>query len=378
MIRFGIDCPSLAAHIPGRAALVTAPSGRSADNRSSIDVLKDVCCLRLLLAPEHGVRGDKAAGEVFSDGVDAPSGLRVKSLYRPGSGRLTRETASEFDTLVYDIQDVGCRYYTFISTLKNLLLDCAAYGKRLVVLDRPDPLGRAAEGIVLEAGMESFVGCYTLPPRYGMTCGEFARMVNAEAHIGCALDIVPCEGYDPSVSFPEWGRPWVMPSLAMPRYETALLYPGTCLLEGTNLSEGRGTADPFALLGAPFIDAESLCRELDALALPGLAVTPAYFTPTASKHAGVLCGGVHLHVMDAAALRPTELGLRLLALVRDMYPKDFSLLPPVREGGRPFVSLLAGHRELERPDWDAETLIVRARRECEAFAERRKPYLLYE
>ena len=149
MIRFGIDSAELAAYIPGRAALVTAPSGRSADNRSSIDVLKEVCDLRLLLAPEHGVRGDKAAGEVFSDSVDAPSGLRVKSLYRPGSKRLTRETASEFDTLVYDIQDVGCRYYTFISTLKNLLFDCAEYGKRLVVLDRPDPLGRTAEGVVL-------------------------------------------------------------------------------------------------------------------------------------------------------------------------------------------------------------------------------------
>ena len=336
MIRFGIDSTELAAHIPGRAALVTAPSGRSADNRSSIDVLKEVCDLRLLLAPEHGVRGDKAAGEVFSDSVDAPSGLRVKSLYRPGSKRLTRETASEFDTLVYDIQDVGCRYYTFISTLKNLLFDCAEYGKRLVVLDRPDPLGRTAEGVVLEKGMESFVGCHTIPPRYGMTCGEFARMVNAEEHIGCALDIVRCEGYDPRVSFPDWGRPWVMPSLAMPRYETALLYPGTCLLEGTNLSEGRGTADPFALLGAPFIDAEALCRELDALALPGLAVTPAYFTPTASKHAGTLCGGVHLHVMDAAALRPTELGLRLLALVRDMYPNDFA-----RPGGRTALHLAA-------------------------------------
>lgn len=249
MIRFGIDSAELSAHIPGRAALVTAPSGRSADNRSSIDVLKEVCDLRLLLAPEHGVRGDKAAGEVFSDSVDAPSGLRVKSLYRPGSKHLTRETALEFDTLVYDIQDVGCRYYTFISTLKNLLFDCAEYGKRLVVLDRPDPLGRTAEGVVLEKGMKSFVGCHTIPPRYGMTCGEFARMVNAEEHIGCALDIVRCEGYDPRVSFPDWGRPWVMPSLAMPRYETALLYPGTCLLEGTNLSEGRGTADPFALLG---------------------------------------------------------------------------------------------------------------------------------
>ena len=377
MIRFGIDSAELSARIPGRAALVTAPSGRSFDNRSSIDVLKDVCDLVLLLAPEHGVRGDKAAGEVFSDGVDALSGLRVKSLYRPGSKRLAPETAEEFDTLVYDIQDVGCRYYTFISTLKNLLYDCAEHGKRLVVLDRPDPLGRTAEGTVTEPGAESFVGCAAIPVRYGLTCGEFARMINAEERIGCALDIVRCEGYDPLAAFPGWDRPWVMPSLAMPRLDTALLYPGTCLLEGTNLSEGRGTADPFAILGAPFIDAERLCRELEALRLPGLAAAPVFFTPTASKHAGTLCGGVHLHVTDAGALQSVELGIRLLDILRRDYPDDFAFLPPVRPDGRPFISLLAGHREFERPDWDAEALIERGRRESAAFEARRGAYLLY-
>ena len=377
MIRFGIDSAELSAHIPGRAALVTAPSGRSADNRSSIDVLREVCDLRLLLAPEHGVRGDKAAGEVFSDSVDKPSGLPVKSLYRPGSRRLPRETAAAFDTLVYDIQDVGCRYYTFISTLKNLLLDCAEYGRRLVVLDRPDPLGRAAEGAVLEKGMESFVGCHTLPPRYGMTCGEFARMVNAEENIGCALDIVRCEGYDPRVSFPGWGRPWVMPSLAMPRYETALLYPGTCLIEGTNLSEGRGTADPFAILGAPFIRAEEFCREFNGLHCPGVEATPVYFTPTASKHQGTLCGGAQLHVTDEAGLQPAAMGVKLLDLLRRMYPGDFQFLPPVRPDGKPFISLLAGHRDFENPDWNADELINRYERESRAFRLRKAPYERY-
>ena len=379
MILFGIDrVAEYRELLAGRVALITAPSGRTADNRSSIDRLREVCDLRLLLAPEHGVRGDKGAGELFDDCVDGPSGLPMMSLYRRDGKGLSPQALDRFDTLVYDIQDVGCRYYTFISTLRNAMAGCAGAGKRLVVLDRGNPLGGTVEGTLLQRECRSFVGCWEMPQRYGLTCGEFARMVNAEEHIGCALAIVRCEGYDPRVSFPGWGRPWVMPSLAMPRYETALLYPGTCLLEGTNLSEGRGTADPFALLGAPFIDAEDLCRELGSLALPGLAVTPAYFTPTASKHAGTLCGAVHLHAMDAAALRPTELGLRLLALVRDMYPRDFAVLPPVRENGRPFSSRRAGHRAFERPDWDAETLIARARRECAAFAERRKPYLLYE
>ena len=377
MIRFGIDSAELAAHIPGRAALVTAPSGRSADNRSSIDVLKEVCDLRLLLAPEHGVRGDKAAGEVFSDSVDAPSGLRVKSLYRPGSKRLTRETASEFDTLVYDIQDVGCRYYTFISTLKIALEDCAANGKRLVVLDRPNPLGPSIEGCVLDREVESFVGCYDIPARYGLSCGEFALMLNAEEKLGCELHVVPCEGLTRGMSFPDWGKPWVMPSLAMPRYETALLYPGTCLIEGTNCSEGRGTADPFAIIGAPFVDAEELCRELERLALPGLAATPVYFTPSASKHCGELCGGVQLHVMDADALRPYELGVRLLDLLRRLYPDDFAFLPPVRADGKPFISLLAGHREFEKPDWDADALLARAERESAEFACCCEKYRLY-
>lgn len=377
MIRFGIDSAELSAHIPGRAALVTAPSGRSLDNRSSIDVLKDICDLRLLLAPEHGVRGDKAAGEVFSDSVDAPSGLNVKSLYRPGSKHLPRETAVEFDTLVYDIQDVGCRYYTFISTLKIALEDCAANGKRLVVLDRPNPLGTSIEGCVPDREVESFVGCYDIPARYGLSCGEFALMLNAEEKLGCELHVVPCEGLTRGMSFPNWGKPWVMPSLAMPRYETALLYPGTCLIEGTNCSEGRGTADPFAIIGAPFVDAEEFCREFSALTLPGAAATPVYFTPTASKHCGELCGGVQLHVMDADALRPYELGVRLLDLLRRLYPDDFRFLPPVRADGKPFISLLAGHREFEKPDWDADALLARAERESAEFALRCEKYRLY-
>ena len=340
-------------------------------------MVKDFCDLQLLLAPEHGVRGDKAAGALFTDQIDEESGLTVRSLYTKESKRLSPETLSRFDTLVYDIADVGCRYYTFISTLRYCIEDCAAAGKRLVVLDRPNPLGDRVEGGLLREECSSFVGCYDLPVCYGLSCGELAMMMNEELGSGCDLKIVPCAGLTREMTFRNWDHYWVMPSLGIPRYETALLYPGTCLIEGTNLSEGRGTADPFAIIGAPFIRAEEFCRAFNDLNCPGVVATPVYFTPTASKHQGELCGGIHLHIEDEYLLKPVELGVRLLDLLRRMYPADFQLLPPFREGGKPFLSLLAGHREFETPDWDLDTILTHYAAESEAFRLRKAAYEIY-
>ena len=378
MVKFGIDRVGEYRHLlEGRVALITAPSGRTADNRSSIDRLKEVCDLRLLLAPEHGVRGDKGAGELFEDCIDQPSGLPMMSLYRKGSKGLSDEILARFDTLVYDIQDVGCRYYTFISTLKNAMEDCARANKRLVVLDRGNPLGGRVEGTTLLPDYRSFVGCWEMPQRYGLTCGEFAQMVNAEDNIGCDLHVVPCEGLTRSMTFPDWGRLWVMPSLAMPRYETALLYPGTCLFEGTNWSEGRGTADPFAIIGAPGVDADRMSDAFNGLKLEGVVSTPVYFVPSASKHKGDTCGGVHLHITDEKALRPVELGYRLLDLARTLFPESFEILPPYSEGGKPFISLLAGNRELEGGSWSVEEMLQRQEQDCAAFREKTEKYRLY-
>ena len=378
MVKFGIDRVEEYRHLlKGRVALITAPSGRTADNRSSIDRLKEVCDLRLLLAPEHGVRGDKGAGELFEDCIDQPSGLPMMSLYRKGSKGLSPEALERFDTLVYDIQDVGCRYYTFISTLKNAMEDCARANKRLVVLDRGNPLGGRVEGTTLFPVCRSFVGCWELPQRYGLTCGEFARMVNAEDSIGCDLYVVPCEGLTRSMTFSDWGRLWVMPSLAMPRYETALLYPGTCLFEGTNWSEGRGTADPFAIIGAPGVDADRLSEAFNKLKPEGVVSTPVYFVPSASKHKGVTCGGVHLHITDEKVLRPVELGYRLLDLARTLFPETFEILPPYSEGGKPFISLLAGNRGLECDSWSVEEMLQRQEQDCAAFREKTEKYRLY-
>lgn len=378
MVQFGADRTAEFAHFfTGRVALLTGPSGRTRSNQSTIQVLKDRCDLQLLLAPEHGVRGDKAAGAFFADEIDPESGLPVCSLYTKESKRLSSQLLERFDTLVYDIADVGCRYYTFISTLYGCITDCAAAGKRLVVLDRPNPLGDRVEGGLLQEEVSSFVGCYPIPVCYGLTCGELARMMNEEQHLGCDLKIVPCANLTREMTFRGWNHYWVMPSLGIPRFETALLYPGTCLIEGTCLSEGRGTADPFAIIGAPFIEAERFSRSMNHLNLPGVVTTPVYFTPTTSKHQGQLCGGIHLHITDEKQLRPVELGVRLLDLLRKCCPDDFRLLPPFREGGKPFLSLLAGHRAFEDPQWDAEEILNRYARECEDFRLRKAPYELY-
>lgn len=362
----------------GRVALLTGPSGRTSDNRPTIDVLKECCNLQLLLAPEHGVRGDKAAGALFEDEIDRESGLTVRSLYTKTSKRLSQETLSLFDTLVYDMADVGCRYYTFLTTLRYCIEDCAAAGKRLVVLDRPNPLGDRVEGGLLQPEVMSFVGGYRMPVCYGLTCGELAVMMNEELNCGCDLQVVPCGGLTRQMTFRDWGHCWVMPSVGIPRFETALLYPGTCLIEGTNLSEGRGTADPFGILGAPFIQAEEFARRFRAMKLPGVEATPVYFTPTASKHQGNLCGGIQLHIMDEKALRPVELGVRLLDLLRRIYPNDFAFLPPVRQDGKRFISLLAGHRDFENPDWDADDILARYEAESQAFRTRKMRYEQYE
>ena len=378
MLLFGADRIAEFRHyFTGRVALLTGPSGRTRDNRSTIDALKDLCNLQLLLAPEHGVRGDKAAGALFTDQIDEESGLVVRSLYTKESKRLSQENLSRFDTLVYDIADVGCRYYTFISTLRYCIEDCAAAGKRLVVLDRPNPLGDRVEGGLLHEECSSFVGSYPLPVCYGLTCGELAMMINEEQQLNCDLQIVPCGGLTRQMTFRDWNHYWVMPSLGIPRFETALLYPGTCLIYDTNLSEGRGTADPFAIIGAPYIRAEEFTQEFNSLGCPGVVATPVYFTPTTSKHQGTLCGGIHLHIMDEHLLKPVQLGLKMLDLLRRMYPADFQLLPPFREGGKPFLSLLAGHREFESPDWNLDAILMRYEEESEAFRFRKAPYEIY-
>ena len=310
--------------------------------------------------------------------TDPATGLPVYSLYRKDSQHMTPEMLDLVDTVIYDIQDIGARFYTYISTLLYVMRDCAAAGKELVVLDRINPLGGKIEGGMLQPGFESFVGVYPLTTRYGLTPGEFARLANEEQHIGCTLHVLPVQGWRRKMLFPETGLTWMMPSPAIPHFETALLYPGVCLAEATNLSEGRGTSAPFELIGAPFINGAALTTRMNALKLPGVAFTTAYFTPSASKHANQRCEGVHIHLTDTKAFDTIRTGTALLYAIREMYSAAFALRQPENEHALLPINRLTGSDVLagEWPDFDA--LMTRWERESAAFKARAAKAYLYE
>lgn len=378
-VRNGIDTIAEYDHLfkGRRIGLITAPTGLSAGFDSTIRILHERYGLAALFSPEHGVRGDMDAGALVDTYEDPFTGVPVYSLYRKDSKRLTPDMLDAVDMVVYDIQDVGVRYYTFIYTMLYALEDCARAGKTFVVLDRINPLdGVTVEGNVLKEGYRSFVGNYPLAVRYGLTAGEVAAMASEQTGWKADLHIVRCQGWERKMLFPDTGRLWVHPSINIPRFETALLYSGTCVFEGTNLSEGRGTTFPFEIVGAPFIEPERLAAEMNGKRLPGVLFRPVYFKPSASKFAGQLCGGVQLYVTDTRAIRPLETGLALLFAVRDRH-EAFAFLPPLKEGSRPFIDLLCGDSVYRDAAVDPAALLEQFREESRQFAEMKREYHLY-
>lgn len=379
MVLNGIDSITKYRHLfeGKRVGLITAPTGLTKDFESTITILHENCNLTAMFSPEHGVRGDLDAGALVDTYRDPFTNVPVYSLYRKDSKRLTKEMLDEVDIVVYDIQDVGVRYYTFIYTMLYALEDCAKAGVEFVVLDRVNPLnGVTVEGNILQPGFKSFVGNYELAARYGLTAGEVATMANDQMNWNAALHVVRLEGWERSMSFPDTGLTWVHPSLGMPRYETALLYTGTCLFEGTNCSEGRGTTFPFEMIGAPFIQAQQLADEMNAKGIPGVRFRPVHFKPTSSKHTGELCGGVQIYITDIQVLKPLEVGVNLLFTIRDLY-EPFSFLPPVKEGSRPFIDLLGGDSIYRTENIQAKQLLEQFAEESKQFAEMKQQYHLY-
>lgn len=361
-----------------KVGLLTSITGRDSNNHCTIDILKDFCNLTALFGPEHGVRGDFGAGDEVHTYTDTVTGLPVYSLYGGSGKHFTQEMLDTFDILVYDIQDIGVRFFTFISTLHNALEDCAKAGKTVIVLDRPNPLGGdIVEGGILDMEYSSFVGCYPMPIRYGLTCGEAAVMMNEEKKLGCDLKVVLCEGWKRDSLFCDWGRVWLAPSPALMTFETTLLYPGLCLVEGTNLSEGRGTAAPFRIIGADYINAEELMEAFNREKLPGVTSTPVWFTPTASKYKDQKCSGIVLHVTDAKKLQPVMTGVVLLDKIRELYPDKYEILPPHMEFGKPMLALLSGGSQM-LGNWNRDELLERFERESRDFKERKKKYHLYQ
>ncbi|MEV4112468.1 DUF1343 domain-containing protein [Nonomuraea sp. NPDC049695] len=303
-----------------RLGLITNPTGVLPDLTPTPEALLAAGLnLTALFGPEHGMRGTAQAAGSEADTVDEKTGLPVFDTHKLEGEALDRVVAaSGVDTLVFDIADVGTRFYTYVWTMYDLLASAARLGLRFVVLDRPNPLGGTVqEGPLLDPAFASFVGRFPLPVRHGRTAGELATLFGFDVD----LRVVEMEGWRRDMTFAETGLPWVMPSVNMPTPDTALVYPGTGLFEGTNFSEGRGTTRPFELIGAPYADA-GFAPALAALDLPGVRFRETWFTPTFHKHAGVAVRGVQLHVHDREAFRPVLTGLSMLYVARTLYFPD--------------------------------------------------------
>lgn len=369
-----------------RVGLICHPASIDHNFRHAADLFHQHPDIKLaaLYGPQHGIRGETQDNMIEWEGFrDARTSVMTYSLY--GEVRQpTSEMLNDADVLVFDLQDVGTRVYTFIYTMALAMQAARDAGKRFVVLDRPNPIGGVGiEGNILEPGHESFVGMFPVPMRHGMTVAELARMFNEEFGIGCDLEVVAMQGYKREFWFDDTDARWVIPSPNMPTPETAMVYPGAVLVEGTKFSEGRGTTRPFEINGAPYADAYQLAECLNQLQLPGVHFRPHSFKPTFQKHAAELCHGVQIHVTDREAFKPVISGVALIKAMHDLYPADFKWqTPPYEyvydrlpfdviagttklreqiEGGAPVEEIAASWREGERE-----------------FAERRERYLLYD
>jgi uncharacterized protein YbbC (DUF1343 family) len=308
-----------------RVGLITNPTGVDQNLNSIVDLLYNDPDVELtaLYGPEHGVRGDAQAGSYVEYYIDEATGLPVYSLYGQ-TRKPTPEMLENIDVLLFDIQDVGTRFYTYIYTMAYAMEAAQENGIPFIVLDRPNPLGgQKVEGPVLDPDYASFVGNYPIPLRHGMTVGELATLFNEEFEIGADLTVVQMNGWKRNMYYHDTPLQFVMPSPNMPTFETALVYPGAALIEGTNVSEGRGTTKPFELIGAPFVNSTEFSAALNELNLPGVKFRAASFTPTFSKHSGKLSHGVQIHITNKQPYDPIVTGLHIVKTLHDMYPNDF-------------------------------------------------------
>ena len=367
-----------------RLGLILHPASVMPDLSLAVDALRESGFrLEALFGPQHGARGEKQDNMIESDSyTDARSGLPVHSLY----GEVRKPAAAMLDgldVLLFDLQDVGVRVYTFVWTMALAMEACAEAGVRFVVLDRPNPVGGIVlEGPVLRPGYESFVGLHPIPLRHGLTAGELALWLNDVRGIGCELEVVSTEGWRRDMRWEDTGLPYVLPGPNLPTPASCDVYPGMVLVEGTNLSEGRGTTRPFELVGAPFLDPERFAQAVAPEHLLGVRLRPCWFEPTFQKHEGVLCGGVQLHVTDRAAFRPVTTAVALLKAAKEQAPDAFSWNPPPYEYEEVLmpIDVLWGHDGL-RKGLDAgasvEELLGDAEEECAEFLAATGPYRLY-
>lgn len=370
---------------PLSLGLIIHPASVTRDFQLSVDtLLQEGFSIKALFGPQHGARGEKQDNMIESGHYADPyTGLPVHSLYS-NVRKPTPEMLSGLDAIVFDLQDVGVRVYTFIWTMLLAMEACAEIGIRFIVLDRPNPIGGIQrEGAVLRKDFESFVGLHPIPLRHGLTCGELATWMNETRGIGCELEIIECRGWRRSMGWSDTGLPWVAPSPNLPTPVSCLVYPGMVLLEGTNLSEGRGTTKPFEYFGAPYLNIEYLLDLLGQEHLDGVMIRPCHFEPTFQKYAGTMCAGGQLHVTDPATFQPVRTAVTILRAARELAPREFSWSKPPYEYEENLmpIDLIWGHDGLRHRIDDGATVdevLEGVQEDLDTFKEDIRDFLIYQ
>jgi uncharacterized protein YbbC (DUF1343 family) len=379
MVKTGIDRIDEYRHIfdNKRVGLITNPTGVNSNLESTVDILNSKLNLVALFSPEHGIRGDLQAGVKLETYIDPKVNKTVYTLYG-NTRKPSKEMMDLLDILVFDIQDVGARFYTYLYTMSYAMMACKEHNKKMVVFDRPNPVnGIDVEGNILNIECRSFVGYYPLPQRYGLTIGELAYFFNKEYDINCDLEVIPLSGWNRSMTYQDTKLDWIYPSPNIPFADTTFYYLATCVFEGTNLSEGRGTAKPFHMIGSPYLDAEWVIEELRKKNLPGVRFRNAYFTPTFSKHQDQLCNGIELLITDVKKFEPVKTGYIMLDLIRNHH-KEFDYIPPFTKNGRQFIDYISGDTYIRENSMTIQEILDLIEKDSKKFKELKQRYHLYE
>lgn len=377
MVKLGIERDHLFRHMIGnkRIGLVTNQTGCDSSLTPTRDLLDRYGKVQTLFSPEHGLTGSVQAGDAVDDGKSDQ--IRLYSLYGKHR-RPTKEMLEDVEILCFDIQDVGARFYTYLSTLYEVMCAAVIHGLPLIVFDRPNPVGgKISEGRIIKQGFTSFVGCVKTVERYGLTVGEFARMINEEEGVNCDLSVIPMAGWKRDMTFADTGLPWILPSPNIPTADTCLTYLSTCLFEGTNISEGRGTTKPFSFIGAPWIDPTLLLDDLQTHDLPGILFRKTTFEPTFSKHVNTLCHGIELIISNKETFQPVRTGYTLLYVIRNN-DKRFSFLEPGHPARPHMIDLLTGDDYIRDKSFDLNEAIRQIETDSRIHQAKKERYHLYE